>query len=216
VQLLPNDKKDQIKVGVAMAAFFLGVYYWAYPYEARSLELEESRLRVERLEESNARARREIARGTAKTLRAQAARSRATLDVLRQLVPAAYEVPAVLEEVSTAARRAGLEIGGVQPEPVLVGDVFDTYRYKVTVVGSYHALTAFLANVGSLPRIVAPVTFSMAPAKARATAPSARAGAAPLTVQPLMATVTMQTYVARTGSGTARAGAASRAGEVLP
>ena len=199
---------------MAIAAFGLGLYYWAYPYEARSLELEEAQARVERLEDANIKARREIARGTAKTLRAQAARSRATLDVLRQLVPAAYEVPAVLEEVSTAARRAGLEIGGVQPEPVLVGDHFDTYRYKVTVVGSYHALTAFLSNVGSLPRIVAPVTFTMVPAKSRVAAPTARSRAGVSTVQPLMATVTMQTYVARTGA--AGRGAASRAGEVLP
>ena len=214
MKLLPTNQKDQVKVVVAIAAVGLGLYYWAYPYEARALELEEARARVERLEDANLKARREISRGTAKQLRAQAARSRATLDVLRQLVPAAYEVPAVLEEVSTAARRAGLEIGGVQPEPVLVGDHFDTYRYRVTVVGSYHALTAFLSNVGSLPRVVAPVTFTMSPAKSRAAAPLPRSQQAAATVQPLMATVTMQTYVART-SGAGR-GAASRAGEVLP
>ena len=204
MQLLPPNQKDQVKVLVAIAAFGLGLYYWAAPYEARSLELEEMRARVERLEDANARARREVAHGTAKTLRAQAARSRATLDVLRQLVPAAYEVPAVLEEVSTAARRANLEIGGVQPSPVIAGDQFDTYRYKITVAGSYHALAAFLANVGSLPRIVAPVTFTLA----------LRPGTAAPPIQPLVATVTMQTYVARTAAPAAAT--ASRTGEVLP
>jgi type IV pilus assembly protein PilO len=215
MQLLPPNQKDQVKVAVALCAFALGVYYWGYPYEARSVELEEMRARVERLEDSNARARREVAHGTAKTLRAQAARSRATLDVLRQLVPAAYEVPAVLEEVSTAARRAGLEIGGVQPSPVIAGDHFDTYRYKITVAGNFHALTAFLANVGSLPRIVAPVTFTMAPSKLVRTGPTfaSRPGMpAQPPVAPLVATVTMQTYVART----ATASAAARTGEVLP
>jgi type IV pilus assembly protein PilO len=211
MQLLPPNQKDQVKVAVALCAFALGLYYWAYPYESRALELEEMRARVERLEDSNARARREVAHGTAKTLRAQAARSRATLDVLRQLVPAAYEVPAVLEEVSTAARRAGLEIGGVQPAPVIAGDHFDTYRYKVTVAGSFHALTAFLANVGSLPRIVAPVTFTMAPSKlALAPVRTVRGAPAAPTVQPLVATVTMQTYVARTAPA-----AGARSGEVL-
>ncbi len=212
--LLPTEKKDQIKFAVALIAGGLGVYYYLYPYSARALELDEQRSRVERLEDTNERAMRELKRGTAKTLRAQAARSRATLGVLRQLVPTAHEVPAVLEEVSTAARRAGLEIGGVQPEPVIGGDQFDTHRYRVTVVGSYHALSSFMANVGSLPRIVAPVTFTLAPAQAKNSAQAAqaaRAGAAP-TVQPLMATVTLQTYVAHTAAPSG----VSRAGEVLP
>lgn len=211
MSLLPTDRKDQIKFAVALLAGGVGIYYYLYPYSARALELDETRARVERLEATNERAMRELKRGTAKTLRAQAAQSRATLAVLRQLVPTAHEVPAVLEEVSTAARRAGLELGGVQPEPVLGGDQFDTHRYKVTVVGSYHSLTAFLANVGSLPRIVAPVTFALAPAQPRG-ASSARPGMPAPAVQPLMATVTLQTYVART----AAPGGASRAGEVLP
>lgn len=211
MSLLPTDRKDQIKFAVALLAGGVGMYYYLYPYSARALELDETRSRVERLEETNERAMRELKRGTAKTLRAQAAQSRATLGVLRQLVPTAHEVPAVLEEVSTAARRAGLELGGVQPEPVLGGDQFDTHRYKVTVVGSYHSLTAFLANVGSLPRIVAPVTFALAPAQPRG-ATSARPGMPAPAVQPLTATVTLQTYVAHT----AAPGGASRAGEVLP
>jgi type IV pilus assembly protein PilO len=234
VHLLPTNQKDRIKVVVAIAAVGLGLCYWAYPYEARSLELEEARERVERLEDSNLKARREIARGTAKTLRAQAARSRATLDVLRQLVPAAYEVPAVLEEVSTAARRAGLEIGGVQPEPVLVGEAFDTHRYRVTVVGGYHPLTTFLANVGSLPRIVAPVTFQLLPSPKQAamSATTPRPKNALRNEVALQAQLTIQTYVMRPTADTAHAGPAAggadavgariaerttvRGGEVMP
>ncbi|MGZ8468555.1 MAG: type 4a pilus biogenesis protein PilO [Gemmatirosa sp.] len=210
MSLLPTDRKDQTKLAVAVLAGALGAYYYLYPYSTRAIEIADTRARVERLESTNERAMRELKRGTAKTLRAQAAQSRATLGVLRQLVPAAHEVPAVLEEVSTAARRAGLELGGVQPEPVIGGDQFDTHRYKVTVVGSYHALTAFLANVGSLPRIVAPVTFALVTAQPTG-GQGSRTGAFPATVQPLMATVTLQTYVAH-----AAPGGASRAGEVLP
>ncbi|MDF1505457.1 type 4a pilus biogenesis protein PilO [Roseisolibacter sp. H3M3-2] len=207
---LPSDKKDQLKVGVAFLAGALGIYYYLYPYSERSLVLDEQRAHVEHLEETNARAQRELRRGSAKTLREQAAASRATLSVLRQLVPSEHEVPAVLEEVSTAARRAGLELGGVQPEPVMPGDQFDTHRYKVTVVGTYHALTAFLANVGSLPRVVAPVTFALVPAKPKGNQ-AQRPGDAPPQKLPLEATVTLQTYVTHTA-----AAPAARTGEVLP
>jgi type IV pilus assembly protein PilO len=42
------------------------------------------------------------------------------------------------------------------------GETFDTYRYKVSVTGGYHALAEFMTNVGSLTRIVAPVNVSLA------------------------------------------------------
>ena len=57
--------------------------------------------------------------------------------------------------MSTAARRAGLDVGGVVPDAVIPGEQFDTYRYKVTMIGGYHQFGAFLSNVGSLARIVA-------------------------------------------------------------
>jgi len=44
---------------------------------------------------------------------------------------------------------------------VLRGEELDTYRYKITVVGAYHPVSTFLANVGSLPRIVAPINLSL-------------------------------------------------------
>jgi type IV pilus assembly protein PilO len=128
---------------------------------------------------------------------------------MRRLVPTENEVPALLEEVSTAARRAGLELGGVAPEPVVHGPDFDTYRYKVTVVGGFHPLTAFLANVGSLPRIVAPVTFQLIMANSTV----AKITRGPANAAALQATVTVQTYVAHTPAPAARSGAS--AGETL-
>jgi type IV pilus assembly protein PilO len=72
-------------------------------------------------------------------------------------------VPALLEQVSTAARRVGLDIGAVEPEPVIEGDQFDTYRYRISVRGDYHAVGEFLTNVGSLTRIIAPVNLKLTP-----------------------------------------------------
>ena len=85
------------------------------------------------------------------------------LGVLRRLVPTENEVPALLEVVSSAARRAGLELSDVQPDGVVNGDQFDTYKYKLGVTGPYHQVGEFLANVGSLPRIVAPINLTLAP-----------------------------------------------------
>ena len=43
------------------------------------------------------------------------------------------------------------------------GDQFDTYRYRLGVTGPYHQVAAFLSNVGSLSRIIAPINLSASP-----------------------------------------------------
>ncbi len=195
--LLPSDQKSQAKIAVGVVALAAAAYYYMYPYAAAAERIAGQEARAERLEAANAKARREAARGVnPDSLRREAARSRATLDVLRRLVPAEHEVPGLLEQVSTAARRAGLDIGGVAPEPVLAGQHFDTYRYKVTVAGGYHALAQFLGNVGSLPRIMAPVTFQLVPRPTNGNAAAAGAAVRAGRGQPLQAALTVQTYVA--------------------
>ncbi|MBV9881127.1 MAG: type 4a pilus biogenesis protein PilO [Gemmatirosa sp.] len=188
--LLPTSQRDQTKLFIGVIAVALAGYYYSYPYTQRATELEQLEQRVEQIEGQNARAKALASHGDLAKLKAEAERTGASLDAMRRLVPTEHEVPALLEEISTAARRAGLEIGGVTPEPVLRGEEFDTYRYKIGVVGGFHPLTTFLANVGSLPRIVAPVTFTLAPAQ-DAAARTTRSRVAALT-----ATVTLQAYVA--------------------
>ena len=102
-------------------------------------------------------------RGTAANLKGQAEGFQADLNVMRRLVPTETEVPALLEEVSTASRRVGLDISEVAPEGVIPGDRFDTYRYKIGVTGPYHEIGELLANVGSLERIVEPINLSLLP-----------------------------------------------------
>jgi type IV pilus assembly protein PilO len=211
VALLPSSQKDQTKVAIGIIAVALAGYYYSYPYAARGEEIEATRAHVETLDAQNAKARAQATRTDVKKLDAEAARTGASLDAMRRLVPTEGEVPALLEEISTAARRAGLEISGVVPDPVLKGEEFDTYRYRVSVVGGYHALTAFLANVGSLPRIVAPVAFTLSTA---AENPSARPASSRATS--LTASVTLQAYVAHAAPAAAAAHDVANTGETQP
>ena len=193
--LLPQTQRDQVKLLIGFAAVALAVAYYLYPYAAREEQLAADITRVAELDDANQRAARAFASGSIEKLRVQAAENRSALLVMRRLVPTGNEVPALLEEVSTAARRAGLDVGGVTPEPVVLGERFDTYRYTVTIIGGYHQFGEFLANVGSLARIVAPVNFSIV-ASSGANAPrnaikTSEKGA-------LSATITLQTYVEKT------------------
>ena len=80
------------------------------------------------------------------------------------------------------------------PEAVIQGDRFDTYRYTITIIGGYHQFGEFLANVGSLPRIVAPVNFSVATGTAANRTSRIRTSEK----NALASTITLQTYVEKT------------------
>jgi type IV pilus assembly protein PilO len=195
--ILPQNQRDQLKLGISIIAVGLAITYYMYPYSQRQVQLAESSARLDTLATANTKAEREFKVGNLDQLKAQAAENRATLTVMRRLVPTDNEVPALLEEVSTAARRAGLDVGGVVPEAVIPGEQFDTYRYKVTMIGGYHQFGEFLANVGSLARIVAPVNFQLASAgstSSRGPRPSVRAA----NREGMTSVITLQTYVERT------------------
>lgn len=154
-------KREQSLAGIGVAAIVLLVAYWYFLYNPKQAELAVVQAHVDSLDKRNQQAKADIAQGSIQKLRAQATEYEQSLKVMRQLVPRSNEVPALLEDISTAARRVGLDLATVEPMPVLPGEQFDTYRYKLAVIGGYHPVGQFLSNVGSLNRIIAPVTMAI-------------------------------------------------------
>jgi type IV pilus assembly protein PilO len=154
-------KREQSLAGIGVAAILLLVAYWYFLYTPKAAELTVVQAHVDSLDKRNQHAKADIAQGSIQKLRAQATEYEQSLKVMRQLVPRSNEVPALLEDISTAARRVGLDLATVEPMPVLPGEQFDTYRYKLAVIGGYHPVGQFLSNVGSLNRIIAPVTMAI-------------------------------------------------------
>jgi type IV pilus assembly protein PilO len=199
----PKTQREQIMLLVCIAALGLAGAYWNFVFTPKSTEITDLRQKVDTLESRNTRARAEVASGSIDELKAEAEQSARDLEVMRQLVPTSNEVPALLEQVSTAARRVGLDIAAFQPEPVIEGDQFDTHRYKMAVTGGYHAVAEFLANVGSLTRIVAPVNVAVTPiANPNLSAVQRR----PIGSSALDTKFEIQTYVVRTTAAPARGG----------
>ncbi len=159
--LLPTRQRDQIMVGVCVAALaVLGLYY-QYVWSPKQDSLNAIEAHTATLDSLNHDVKLQVARGSVAQLKRQADGYARDLEILRHLVPTENEVPALLEAVSTASRRVGLEVSEVTPEGVMPGDQFDTYKYKLGVTGPYHAIAEFLTNVGSLQRIVAPINLSL-------------------------------------------------------
>ena len=156
-------QREQRLATLVVMMVALTAAYWYFMHRPRAAELDALALRVDSLETANEQAKKDYSTGSVDKLRKQAEEYQQRLKVMRRLVPTSNEVPALLEDISTAARRVGLELAAVEPLPVLQGEQFDTYRYKMSVTGGYHAVGRFLSNVGSLSRIIAPVTLEMKP-----------------------------------------------------
>jgi len=186
-------QRDQAMVAACIGAAALVFVYWNYFWTPKGTELDTLQTRVEALTEQNEAARRDIARGTAAKLKEEADEFGRMLTVMRRLVPVANEVPTLLDDISTAARAIGLDLGEVTPLGVIPGEVFDTHRYRMSVTGPYHRVSQFLDNVGSLTRIVAPMNVTMAPSNRQNLRP--RPGE-----QMLDMSFEVQTYVARTAA----------------
>jgi type IV pilus assembly protein PilO len=161
VAIGPQNQRDQILTAIAIVALGLVGAYWYFVYAPKGADVDKLVAHVDSLDAENQKAKAQLAKGTVEQIRAEAAGFRENLALMRTLVPAGNELPALVEQVSTAARRAQLELNGLEPEPVIEGDMFDTYRYKIKLNGAYHDVAQVLANIASLNRIVAPMNLNL-------------------------------------------------------
>jgi type IV pilus assembly protein PilO len=194
--LYPRTQREQLLVLLGIVGLGIAAVFWYLRYDPRTVELDALEERIVALDFANRRAKAVLARGSVEELRAEGAMLADALDQMRPLVPAGNEVPVLLEQISTAARRVGLDISSVEPLAVEQGADFDAYRYRFRLAGNYHTITDFLTRVASLPRIVAPINVTFALPTATA---APRPGATPLSVA---ASFELQTYVTRANAAT--------------
>jgi type IV pilus assembly protein PilO len=188
---MPTNQRDQLLLAVGILAVLGAGAYWYFVDSPQGVAREAQIAHLDTLNASNQKAKAQLARGTVASIKAEADSLRANLEVMRTLVPASNEVPALIEQVSNAARRSRLELAGLDPQPPIEGEMFDTFRYRVRLNGSYHEIGQVLANIASLNRVIAPINVNLQ----LNTGTSARPTPGK---QPLSSTFEIQTYVVRT------------------
>jgi type IV pilus assembly protein PilO len=159
--LLPTKQRDQILLIVIVLSLGAIGGYFMYLYEDKAQEIATLDIHNIALDSLNEKVKKDTKKGLFEKARKEAQAFEKNLRVLDQLVPHTNEVPTLLDQVSTAARRAGLELQDVAPAGPQPGEEFDTYKYKLGVVGGYHSIAQFLTNIATLDRIVAPMNLSL-------------------------------------------------------
>jgi len=204
VAIGPQGQREQILTAIAVVALALAGAYWYVIYQDNAAVVDKLAVHVDSLDAANQKAKAALAKGSVEQIREEARAFRENLDLMRTLVPAVNEVPTLIDQVSTAARRAKLDLAGIEPEPVIEGEMFDTHRFRVKINGAYHDIATVLANIGSLNRIVAPLNLTLVLPQGN---PKSLPGK-----QTLAATFEIQTYVVRTAPAKAKPKAAAKAG----
>src|SRR6058998_303026 len=103
--LLPANRRDQLLLVACIAALAAIYGYYTYVWSPKGDELALLQTRIDTLEHQNKLDQDDIARGVAAKIKVEAEQYGRMLAVMRQLVPVANEVPTLLDQISTAARR---------------------------------------------------------------------------------------------------------------
>src|SRR4029077_16409135 len=117
----PESQRDKLLLVACVAAAAVVYLYYSYMWSGKNDELNTLAAHLDTLTAQNDSARRDIASGATAKLQAEAETYGAMLGTMRRLIPTANELPSLLDQISTAARTAGLEIGEVTPDSVIPG-----------------------------------------------------------------------------------------------
>lgn len=130
--------------------------------QARNVAMQDS---IQALQMQIDSAKRELAKGTVEDLRRRIEDHRASLALLRRLVPVRAEVPNLLDDISTRAKIRGVTLSEVVPLATEPGpSPFSTDKFNIAVVGRYDEIGEFFSDVASLQRIIVPIDVSVSPA----------------------------------------------------
>src|SRR6058998_704045 len=166
--LLPQDRQSQVMMLITLGMLALGYAFWNYWAKPTGEEIAATQAEIKSMEDVIAQAKADLASGTVEDLRRKVEEYSALLAVMRRLVPEKNEVPALIDDISTKAKVRGVTIGRIEPQPVEPGQPFDTYKYRLEIIGHYDQLGEFLSDIASLRRIIVPQDLSLKPAQQQA------------------------------------------------
>ncbi|HEU5262454.1 MAG TPA: type 4a pilus biogenesis protein PilO [Gemmatimonadales bacterium] len=153
---IPQDRQSQVMLLIIVAALAGGYFFWTSWHQPTAARIAATRTEIDSLQTIVDRAKADLASGTVEDLRRKVEEYRALLGVMRRLVPEKNEVPALIDDISTKAKVRGVTIGRLEPLAVEAAQPFDTYRYRLEIIGHYDQLGEFLSDIASLPRIIVP------------------------------------------------------------
>jgi type IV pilus assembly protein PilO len=159
--LLPSDPKQQQKLLIGLLPLLALIGYWYFFHGTKAEEVEGMRTRLEALEQNNNTARAIAGQGSTEELARRLELYEEHMQRLEQLIPSGEEVPDLLNMIATRAEGTRVQLALMRPEEDVASEFYRRVTYEMGVIGEYHEIGEFLAEVGSLPRIVTPIDLTL-------------------------------------------------------
>jgi type IV pilus assembly protein PilO len=151
--LLPSDPQTQKKLFAGIVPLLLLFAFYQFYHTDRAVEVSELETQLEVLETANNSARVLAAQGGPE-LQKRLAMYEQHMKRLEELIPRREEVAELLHSMGLRAQSPGVELTKMKPEVDEAGAFYTKRTYEMGVKGTFHEVGEFLAEVGSLPRIV--------------------------------------------------------------
>ena len=158
---LPEDPKEQQRLLIGILPLLLVFGYWYFLHGGYVEEVQSMETRLETLESANSQARMLAPRS--RQLEERLGQLERHINRLEELVPRGEEVSSLLNTISERADQIGVEVARFNPGNTNRGPHYNRRTFEMTVLGDYHEIGRFLAEIGSLNRIITPINVSVIP-----------------------------------------------------
>jgi Tfp pilus assembly protein PilO len=162
---LGEKAKKQVMYLVTALPVLAAVAYYMLMFQPDSDRLGAMRSAIDTMNIKIESAKADLAKGTVEGARARVNAYLNQLTLLRKLVPAANDVPNLIDDISNRAKRRGVQIAKFTPGAVDQVPPFEVHKYAYTVFGHYDEVAGFLSDVASLQRIMVPYDLKIDQAK---------------------------------------------------
>jgi type IV pilus assembly protein PilO len=158
---IPKDPAGQKRFVLGALPLLLAGAYFQFVHQTTKEEITTLSDRYEELQTKNEVARTRSNPETIKNLQQKLALYEQHMKRLEQLIPLREQVPELLYNVTERAQESGVDHALIKPEGEEQGEFYTQQTYAMQVIGGYHAIGRFLAQIGSLPRIITPTQVNI-------------------------------------------------------
>jgi len=139
-------------LGGAAVYVFLATPYLPVNYPVASAKIKDLKADFEKKSNDLARARQSVA--DLPRFQAEFAALHERYEMAAELLPTDKEMPGVLRRPTLAGQQCGVQFESFRPNPEIRKDHYTEVPIQLKIVGGYHQVGQFLAEVANMPRIM--------------------------------------------------------------